>query len=68
MEYGRFTKVKPENISISTYYSIFEGEKGSSQSFESTINLYEDLFYMCNDLKNYENKKQKAIEYVKMIN
>lgn len=68
MEYGRYAKVKQEDIDIKIYPSIFEGHNGQSGSFESTINFFEDLFYLCEDLKNHEKKKEKAIEFVKMMN
>lgn len=68
MEYGRYAKVKVEDIDIKVYPSIFEGHNGPSGSFESTINFFEDLFYLCEDLKNHEKKKEKAIEFVKMMN
>jgi hypothetical protein len=33
VEYGRYAKVKPQDIKIRKYNSIFEGNKGNSQSF-----------------------------------
>lgn len=33
MDYGRFTKVKPEDVELNQYYSIFEGKKALVSSF-----------------------------------
>ena len=30
--------------------------------------FFNDLFNICDELKNYENKKEKVVEYVKSIN
>jgi hypothetical protein len=33
MEYGKFTKVMPEDVELKQYYSIFEGKKTLASSF-----------------------------------
>jgi hypothetical protein len=68
VEYGRYAKVRPEDIEIKVYNSIFEGKYGPSGSFESTIGFFEDLFYLCDDLKNHDKKKEKVVEFAKMMN
>lgn len=66
--YGKFTKVKTTDVELHEYRSIFEGQKARSSSFESNLHFFNDLFFISEDLKNYENKKEKVVEYLKLIN
>jgi hypothetical protein len=37
-------------------------------SYKSTINFFNDLFTISEDLKNYENKKEKLKELIQKVN
>lgn len=71
MEYGKLVKsnkVKIEDIQPQKYLSIFDGDHELTSSFQSTIRFFEDLFYISEELKNYQDKKEKCIQFIKMIN
>lgn len=61
--------VKATDITLPNYSSHFKGfEEPELYSFRSTINFFEDLFIASEELKNYENKKEKLKEYLQEIN
>jgi hypothetical protein len=49
--------VKTEDIKLKKYASIFEGEHDINSSFESTLLLFEDLFYISNEIIKVQNRK-----------
>jgi hypothetical protein len=52
--------IKPSDVILPNYSSFFKGfDETEIYSFKSTINFFEDLFIASEELKNYENKREK---------
>jgi hypothetical protein len=68
MDYGKLTKVKCTDIRLNKYQSIFREESKTASTFESSIQFFDDLFTICDELKKYTDKKEKVMEYTKVIN
>ena len=69
MEYGKLIKVKSTDIKLKRYQSIWGNSGNTSRShFESSIAFFDDVFDICDELKKYQDKKEKVIEYAKTIN
>lgn len=61
--------INSKDISLPNYSSIFkDNDEPEPYSFKSTINFFEDLFQSSEELKNFENKKEKLTEFLKEIN
>lgn len=61
--------ITSKDITLPNYASIFkDNDEPESYSFKSNINFFEDLFQSSEELKNFENKKEKLTEFLRVIN
>ena len=64
------SKIHIKDIYLPNYASIFHENEDKKElySFKSTLNFFEDLFLISEDLKNHENKKDKLKEEIMRVN
>ena len=63
-----FEMVKPADITLPNYASVFSEEGKEEFSFKSTINFFEDLFQASQEVKQFEERSSRLKEILRAIN
>jgi len=63
-------RVNVKDVYLPNYSSIFNENEDKKElySFKSTLNFFEDLFLISEDLKNHVDKKEKLKEEIMKVN